>query len=273
MNLSRRLALTWLSVAALTGCAVPAAAPRDASQGKAAVPDSPSAALVGRFAGVLPCADCAGIRIVLRLYAEQPSGQPTRYESTEIYLGTPDGDRTFARTGRWTILRGSAADPDATVYQLDYDRPGAERNFLRLGAAELRVLGRDQREITSTASHSLYRLPEDPSMDSITLAEGDTDRLIEITRGQTVVIRLSGNRTTGYAWTLAGVRPAGLTPLGEPSYEPASGPSNAVGTGGVETWSFLASASGRQDLRFEYRRPWERDAAPARTLMYTIAVR
>jgi predicted secreted protein len=273
MNLRRRLTLTWLSVAALTGCAVPAEALRDAPQGKAAVPDSPGAALLGRFSGVLPCADCAGIRIALRLYAERPSGQPTRYESTETYLGTRDGDRTFERMGRWTILRGSATDSDATVYQLDYDRPGVERNFLVLGAAELRLLGRDQREITSIASHSLYRLPEDPSMDSITLAEGDADRVIEIARGRTVVIRLSSNRSTGYAWTLAAARPAGLTVLGEPSYEPASGASNAVGAGGVETWSFLASASGRQDLRFEYRRPWERDAPPARTLVYTIAVR
>jgi len=37
---------------------------------------------IGTFAGVLPCADCSGILTELRLYTEQPSGQPTRYELT-----------------------------------------------------------------------------------------------------------------------------------------------------------------------------------------------
>jgi len=58
-----------------------------------------------------------------------------------------------------------------------------------------------------------------------------------------------------------------------PVYTPANAPSGAVGSGGVEAWSFQASQSGRQELRFEYRRPWERDVAAARALHYTIAVR
>jgi len=49
--------------------------------------------------------------------------------------------------------------------------------------------------------------------------------------------------------------------------------SGAVGGAGVETWSFLASASGRQELRFEYRRPWEPTAAPARSVTFVITVR
>jgi predicted secreted protein len=47
----------------------------------------------------------------------------------------------------------------------------------------------------------------------------------------------------------------------------------AVGSGGVETWSFVASQSGRQELRFEYRPPWETTSPPARALTYTITVR
>jgi len=229
--------------------------------------------LLGIFVGVLPCADCSGIRSELRLYAQQPSGRPTRYETTETYLGTRDGDRTVRRAGRWTILRGSATDPDATVYQLDYDRANGQENLLRVSDAELRLLDRDQREITSSAPHSLQRVPNDKSVDSITLADSDSGRVAQVARGQTVVIRLSSNRSTGYRWTLAPFPAGVLTPVGDPVYTSAGAPSGAVGAGGVEAWSFLASESGRQELRFEYRRPWERDVAAARTLRYTIAVR
>jgi copper homeostasis protein (lipoprotein) len=114
--------------------------------------------LLGSFAGVLPCADCSGIHTELRLYAEQPSTHPPRYQTTETYRGTRDGERTVQRSGHWTVLRGSANDPDATVYQLDYDRPEAQQNFLRVGDAELRLLDRNQEEIASSPVHSLFRV-------------------------------------------------------------------------------------------------------------------
>src|SRR5215510_6268561 len=63
-----------------------------------------------KYAGTLPCADCAGIRTVLTLYSEPG---PTRYELVETYLATRDGDRSFPSSGRWTVLRGSATDSNA----------------------------------------------------------------------------------------------------------------------------------------------------------------
>ena len=118
----------------------------------------------------------------------------------------------------------------------------------------------------------LAPVPNDQSVDSITLADGDSGRVARVARGQTVVIRLSSNRSTGYRWTLAPFPAGVVTPLGDPVYTSAGAPSGAVGAGGVEAWSFLASESGRQELRFEYRRPWEREVAAARILRYTIAV-
>src|SRR5262245_24060220 len=47
------------------------------------------------FTGVLPCADCAGIRHELTLHSDQHSGQPLTYALVQTYLGTRDGDRTF----------------------------------------------------------------------------------------------------------------------------------------------------------------------------------
>jgi lysophospholipase len=117
----------------------------------------PMVALPLVYAGVLPCADCAGIRTELSLYVEQPWGRPVRYELRQTYLGTRGGDRTLESTGRWNLLRGTQDDPDATVIELDADRPDARRDFLRVGD-ELRALDRQQREIASAAPHTLRRV-------------------------------------------------------------------------------------------------------------------
>jgi len=228
---------------------------------------------LGTFAGVLPCADCAGIRTELTLFAEQPSGRPMRYELRETYLGTRDGDRTFEKTGRWTVLRGSASDGDATVYQLDFDQPQTVRNFLKVGDDDLRLLDRNQNEISTPAPHSLHRIPKEPSKSEITLSESDPGRTIDVNPGQRLAIRLNSNRTTGYRWELAAPAAGVLTKLGEPSYTAEATAAGAAGGGGIETWSFEASRSGEERLLFEYRRPWERDLPATQTVSYTISVR
>jgi len=228
--------------------------------------------MFGRFAGVLPCADCAGIRTDLRLYAEQPSGLATRYEATEVYLATRDGDRTFERSGRWTIMRGSTDDRDATIYQLDVDKPGSQRNFLRLGDTALRLLDYEQRDIPSLTPHSLRRVPDDSPADTVIVTEQDTGRDIVVAEGRTVTIRLTSNRSTGFSWKLVSAASDVLSPTGDVRYAEARAGPGAVGVGGIESWTFRAVRSGQQRLRFEYQRPWE-NAPPARSVEYTITVR
>jgi len=273
MGAARVIAIVGLGGAVIACGQRPDPRAQDDTPGTTAAADSLGAPLLGRFVGVLPCADCPGIRTELRLYAEQPSGRPVRYEATQTYLATRDGDRTVQRTGRWAIMRGSATDPDATIYQLDVDRPDARQNFLRVGDAELRLLDRDQREIAPTAPHSLHRMPNEQSMDTVTLAETDSGRVVQVAWGQPVVIRLSSNRSTGYRWTLKPATAGVLTSLGEPAYTRAAESSGTVGSGGVEAWSFTASQRGQQELRFEYRRPWEATTPPAKALTYRITVR
>src|SRR5215831_20243250 len=82
---------------------------------------------IGTFAGVMPCADCAGILTELRLYEEQ--GRPTRFELTETYLGSRDGDRSIGTAGQWGIVN----DAGGTVVQLDLGSVSTRRNFLRAG--------------------------------------------------------------------------------------------------------------------------------------------
>jgi copper homeostasis protein (lipoprotein) len=225
------------------------------------------------FTGVLPCADCGGIHTELRLYVERPTGRPVRYEMSQTYLATRDGDRTLKRAGRWTILRGSADDRNATVYQLDFDDSARQQSFLRVDDDELRQLDRLQQELSSSAPHSLHRVSQPSSSAALTLSEADSGRTIDIAAGQRVAIQLRANHTTGYRWILATPLAGVLVRLGEATYERDTVASNSPGAGGIETWSFQASRPGQEDAHFEYRRSWERDGPAARSVRYTIRVR
>lgn len=59
---------------------------------------------------------CIKIKWLLTLYQDTASFTPTTYEL----------ERTFHREstikGKWTVLRGTPANPDAVIYQLDPDR-------------------------------------------------------------------------------------------------------------------------------------------------------
>jgi copper homeostasis protein (lipoprotein) len=222
---------------------------------------------IGTFAGVLPCADCAGILTELRLYEEQPSGRAARYELTETYLGAPDGSGSIGTTNRWTTLRGSAADRDATVVQLDLGRIDARKNFLRVGEDELRLLDRNQREVFAKVPHSLYRVSDLPAA---TLLESDSGQTIEVERGQRVFVVLGADRTTGYDWMLDVSGPGPLTSLGGPIYAQVAA---TPGAGGTEIWFFGASRSGKQELTFQYRRTSEPGGPAARTVRYTVSIR
>jgi predicted secreted protein len=251
-----RAAAALFVLGALAGCA--------GSGGDS--PSAPaSAVLLGTYTGILPCADCAGIRTDLSLYSEQPGGEPTRYALRATYIGTRQGDRTFESGGHLTVKRGSASEPDATVYVLDSGKPDARRNFVRAGDNELRLLDREQREIKSSAPHSIFR--------ATTVAEGDSGKLIEVRPGERLIVRLTTNRTTGYGWALLASGSDVLTRLTAGEYTEVVPTAGKPGAGGIESWYFEANRSGQQELRFVYRRPWELDAPPAKSASYTVRVR
>jgi|SRR5688572_33471267 inhibitor of cysteine peptidase len=115
----------------------------------------------------------------------------------------------------------------------------------------------------------LSQAPGTPPIPALMVAEGDAGRTIEAQRGRKVTLRLEANHGAGYRWLVAASGDA-LEPLGEPYY---AAEKNALGAGGAEYWSFMPVRSGTQDLRFEYRRPWEKDKPAARALSYKISVR
>jgi uncharacterized lipoprotein NlpE involved in copper resistance len=107
------------------------------------------------YQGVLPCADCQGIRTELTLFEEDFT-----YRLVETYLGTPEGDRIFESEGVWSTVQGTAEKPDARIYQLKPAKAGESRSFLVIDDQQIRQLDREGREIVeSQLDYTLTRKP------------------------------------------------------------------------------------------------------------------
>ena len=139
-------------------------------------------------------------------------------------------------------------------------------------AGAMGCVGADRQERSSLPDSS-YGVPQQPASAHVMLTEADNGRTVDAVPGQQVVIRLSANHTTGYRWILATPAPGVFASLGEATYEPDTTKSRLTGAGGFETWNFQAARPGRKEVRFEYRRTWERDKPAARSVRYTIQVR
>jgi hypothetical protein len=138
-----------LSAAPAGSAAEPPKAPPAADPG--------AVTLLGRYRGTLPCADCSGIRTELVLYREAALGAPAAFALRETYLGVAVGERTVETVGKWRIVLGTPADPEAVVYQVAFDRPERARSFLRVDEWTLRLLDRSLGEIESGFPHDLVR--------------------------------------------------------------------------------------------------------------------
>ena len=110
------------------------------------------------YEGILPAADCPGIRYTLTLRHREHSGDGT-FQLQMTYLEAEDGkDVTFSYTGRRLTLRGIPSDADATVWQLLVD--GKEKevfNFLCEDDQMLTLLNKDFEKNDSQLNYSLKR--------------------------------------------------------------------------------------------------------------------
>ena|SRR6185295_6905132 len=136
--------LPLLIAAVLTGCQVGRIAPPVTSVEDQVAPAVSVKKVLAVYEGVLPCADCQGIRTELTLFDEDFT-----YKLAETYLGTRDGDRTVSSGGTWATKRGLTGDPEARIYQLRSDTPGDVRDFLVVDDRQIRLLDRDGRAIES----------------------------------------------------------------------------------------------------------------------------
>jgi inhibitor of cysteine peptidase len=117
--------------------------------------------------------------------------------------------------------------------------------------------------------------PFKPPPISVRLDESTTAP-VSVARGQTLVVALDANVTTGYRWEATpGFAPT-LSLTGTPDLSVQSAVQGQVvppGAPGVMTFRFLAAAAGTTTLELAYRRPFEPNVAAAKTVRYDVTVR
>jgi len=118
------------------------------------------------------------------------------------------------------------------------------------------------------------RAPLAPAIpkDAIALDEKANGKTVKVAVRKTLVVRLAGNPTTGYSWTVKKLDGDALEQQGKLRYEPKKVARGIVGSGGTFLGVFKAVKPGKGTLTMAYARPWEKGKPPIKTFTVTIQV-
>lgn len=101
--------------------------------------------------------------------------------------------------------------------------------------------------------------------------DDQTDCPLTLKTGQTLMLMLPSNPTTGYRWLMQNPAPSVLNSLG-PEVFNASKEVGLVGEGGQSVWRYRAATSGSGHLMMVYQQPWAPEVRPERTFDCVITV-
>lgn len=87
--------------------------------------------------------------------------------------------------------------------------------------------------------------------------------------GDTIIIRLRENPTTGYSWQMD-IPETEAVKLQEDAY--VAPDTNLVGAGGIHKWQLKVTTSGTVKITGTYCRPWKKNMSPARRFECKITV-
>ena len=100
---------------------------------------------------------------------------------------------------------------------------------------------------------------EEPALPSAVLGK---DQEFHIKAAEEFVILADGNITTGFAWYYTGKDTVDGVELKKNDYVTEHRSRSVSGAHGIFRFSFEAKKAGRHELKFEYKRPWEKDVEP-----------
>ena len=95
-------------------------------------------------------------------------------------------------------------------------------------------------------------------------------RTVNLRVGDGVKLSLDENPTTGYRWEFL-TRPEPACVIVTDAF--VANANGLAGGGGVHNWDFRAVDKGTSTVSLVYRRPWEKDAAPAQKFTLTLMVK
>jgi inhibitor of cysteine peptidase len=119
----------------------------------------------------------------------------------------------------------------------------------------------------------LIKASPKPPPEPVTVSAAQTGTSVALAADQALLVRLPSNPTTGYRWIYVEPKDAVLRVDGPSTYEAVQTGGNVAGAGGIEIWKLAPLKPGAQQLRFEYRRPWEQDIAPSQVVTYPVTVK
>ncbi len=106
-------------------------------------------------------------------------------------------------------------------------------------------------------------------MSDITLTKADNGKTLTLKPGQTLILRLAENPTTGYRWSIPSLN-AQVLQLTDDRFESSS--SAAIGGGGQRVLTFQAQQPGQISLSLKSKREWEDQALALESFSVMIQV-
>jgi inhibitor of cysteine peptidase len=109
-----------------------------------------------------------------------------------------------------------------------------------------------------------------PASKTITITEENAGQTIEMKNGDTLVVSLGGNITTGFNWIPAPQDPVLLEQVGEAEVTPES---DLIGAPGKIVLTFKAIEKGQTNLQLDYKQQWDEITPPEQTYEVTVVVK
>lgn len=117
---------------------------------------NPSAAYTGTYRGTVPCADCQGITMELKLQENGKSKSKT-FVLKQKYLGKPTNKNEYVVTGKWFMATGNKQNPKAKVLQLIPDGKEGLMYFELMKDGSIKLLDNRQNQIKSKQNYTLKK--------------------------------------------------------------------------------------------------------------------
>jgi inhibitor of cysteine peptidase len=117
--------------------------------------------------------------------------------------------------------------------------------------------------LSASARQPLKNVQADESFDG---------RKIELQVGETLIVKLPENASTGYRWIIPPQSARKLEKILREEDQPVPGPGNLIGRPGLRNFYFHALKPGKAELELYYQRPWETAKPPARKFRLHIRI-
>ncbi|EKF75801.1 hypothetical protein A11A3_02992 [Alcanivorax hongdengensis A-11-3] len=108
------------------------------------------------YSGMLPCADCSGIRTTLTLYRDQYD-HPTRFELREEYMSGSKVALSAIERGQWAARDKVESNTQYQIFTINPDDPGATRQYVKDAVNAIEMLDKNGDRIQSNMNYRLLK--------------------------------------------------------------------------------------------------------------------